>query len=95
MIEQGYTGRKGKGGFYRLNTEGDQRIKEIRDLATGEYHPQGGRVKLTGLDPAKEDVKALVTHHEVGAYAWAVLSDTLSYAASLVPAIADDIARRR
>ena len=41
MIEQGYCGRKGKGGFYRLSTEGGQRIKEVRDLATGEYHAQG------------------------------------------------------
>ena len=31
-------------------------------------------------------------HPESGPYAWAVLSDTLSYAASLVPAIADGIA---
>ena len=31
-------------------------------------------------------------HREAGPYAWAVLSDTLSYAASLVPAIADGIA---
>ena len=28
MIEEGYTGRKGKGGFYRLNTNGGGRIKE-------------------------------------------------------------------
>ena len=33
-----------------------------------------------------------MTHPEAGPYAWAVLSDTLSYAASLVPAIADGIA---
>ena len=31
-------------------------------------------------------------HREAGPYAWAVLSDTLHYAASLVPAIADSIA---
>ena len=49
-------------------------------------------MELTGLDPVKEDIKALVTHPEAGAYAWAVLSDTLCYAASLVPAIADGIA---
>jgi 3-hydroxyacyl-CoA dehydrogenase len=92
MTEQGYTGRKGKGGFYRLNTDGGQRIKEVRDLASGEYHAQGGRVELTGLEPAKEDLKSLVMHPVAGAYAWAVLSDTLSYAATLVLAIADGIA---
>ena len=92
MTEQGFTGRKGKGGFYRLNTVGDQKIKEVRDLASGEYHAQAGRVTLTGLDPAKEGVKALLTHPEAGGYAWPVLSDTLTYAASLVPTIADGIA---
>ena len=92
MIEQGYPGRKGRGGFYRLNAEGGQKIKEVRDLATGLYHADGRRGGLTGLEPGKEDVKALVMHPEAGPYAWAVLSDTLSYAASLVPAIADNIA---
>ncbi|HIF46684.1 MAG TPA: 3-hydroxyacyl-CoA dehydrogenase, partial [Candidatus Poseidoniales archaeon] len=28
MIEEGYTGRKGKGGFYRLNREGGGKVKE-------------------------------------------------------------------
>ena len=39
MIETGFTGRKGKGGFYRLNTESGKRVKESIDLKTGEYHP--------------------------------------------------------
>ena len=34
MIADGYTGRKGKGGFYRLNSE---RVKEAINLKTGEY----------------------------------------------------------
>ena len=92
MIEQGYTGRKGEGGFYRLNNDGDMKIKEVSDLTTGEYHAQDNRVELTGFDPAKEDFKALVTHPAGGTYAWPVLSDMLCYAASLVPAIADGIA---
>jgi 3-hydroxyacyl-CoA dehydrogenase len=92
MIEQGYPGRKGKGGFYRLSAEGGQKIKEVRDLATGLYHAEGRRGELTGLLPAKADLKALVMHQEAGAYAWPVLSDTLTYAASLVPEIADGIA---
>ncbi|MEX0583389.1 MAG: 3-hydroxyacyl-CoA dehydrogenase family protein, partial [Sneathiella sp.] len=37
MIEEGYTGRKGKGGFYRINKEGGGKIKEARNLKTGEY----------------------------------------------------------
>jgi 3-hydroxyacyl-CoA dehydrogenase len=92
MVEQGYLGRKSKGGFYRLNTEGGQKTKEVRDLATGEYSTANGRGRLTGLEPPQEDIQALVMHPQAGRYAWAVLSDTLCYAASLVPAIAEGIA---
>jgi 3-hydroxyacyl-CoA dehydrogenase len=92
MVDQGYSGRKGKGGFYRLNPEGDQKTKEVRNLVTGEYQPAAKKAELSGLDSTKEDIQALVMHPEAGPYAWAVLSDTLSYAASLIPAIADGIA---
>ncbi len=92
LIETGYTGRKGKGGFYRLNTQGGKRVKEAIDLKTGDYHPAAKPV-LASLDASKAGgLRALVAHADKGgAYAWAVLSKTLSYAASLVPEIADDI----
>ena len=41
MIKEGYTGRKGKGGFYRVNREKGKR-KEAIDLVTGEYRVQKG-----------------------------------------------------
>ena len=37
LIETGYTGRKGKGGFYRMNKNGDQKILEAINLETGDY----------------------------------------------------------
>ena len=93
MIEGGYTGRKGKGGFYRLSKDGERKIKEAIDLKTGEYHAQGKKVELASVDAAKGGLRALVEHKDVGGqYAWAVLSATLHYAASLIPEIADDIA---
>jgi 3-hydroxyacyl-CoA dehydrogenase len=39
MIADGYTGRKGKGGFYRVNRE-KNKAREAIDLATGEYRAQ-------------------------------------------------------
>ena len=39
MIESGYIGRKGKGGFYRLKPDSEKKEKEVRDLATGAYGP--------------------------------------------------------
>jgi len=91
MIDSGYTGRKGKGGFYRLNKEGGKKIKEAKNLKTGEYAP-ASKVSLLSVKEAKNGLHALVTHPDIGGqYAWEVLRDTLRYAASLVPDIADDI----
>jgi 3-hydroxyacyl-CoA dehydrogenase len=92
MIADGYTGRKGKGGFYRLQRNGAEKVKESIDLKTGEYHVSD-RARLESADAAKGGLKVLVTHKDKGGqYAWAVLSKLLSYAASLVPEISDDIA---
>ena len=92
MIDTGYTGRKGKGGFYRLNRDGGQKIKESINLQTGEYSPSQP-AKLDSVKAAKDGgLQALVSHPDKGGqYAWRVLSQTLRYAAALVPEIADDI----
>ena len=37
LIETGYTGRKGKGGFYRMKKLENQKILEAINLQTGEY----------------------------------------------------------
>lgn len=91
MIADGYTGRKGKGGFYRLNTAGGGKVKEAVDLKTGEYRP-AGKDKIPTIEAAGKDLRALcMTDDKIGKMAWAVLGQTLSYAASLVPQIADDV----
>ena len=92
MIDDGYTGRKGKGGFYRLNKEQGQRIKESINLSTGEYSPSK-KVKLDSVTAAKKkNLQALLTFDDkTGRFAWHVMAKTLLYAASLVPEIADDI----
>jgi len=91
MIADGYTGRKGKGGFYRLNTAGGGRVKESVDLKTGAYAPSV-TARLESADAAKGGLRVLVTHKDKGGqYAWVVLSKLLIYAASLVPEIADNV----
>ncbi len=92
MIADGYTGRKGKGGFYRLNKEGGKRVKEAIDLATGEY-ATAKKASLASVSASRKGgVKALMAHDDRGgAYAWAVMSKILAYAAALVPEIADDV----
>ena len=91
MIADGYTGRKGKGGFYRLDRSGGGKIKEALDLSSGEYH-RAKTPTLESVEAARGGLRALVEHPDHGGqYAWRVLSHTLSYAAALVPEIADDI----
>ncbi len=92
MIDTGYTGRKGKGGFYRLNRDGGEKIKESINLQTGEYS-LSQPTKLDSVKAARDGgLQALVSHPDKGGqYAWRVLSQTLRYAAALVPEIADDI----
>lgn len=91
LIDAGYTGRKGKGGFYRLNKESGKRVKESVDLATGEF-AKSTKAQLASLDIGKRDLRALVSHEDRGGkFAWSVLSKVLSYAATLVPEIADTI----
>ena len=91
MIESGYIGRKGKGGFYRLKPGSEKKEKEVRDLATGEYGP-AQRPRLESIEQAGRSLRALFEHPDkTGAYAWQVMSGTLAYAAGLVPEIADDV----
>ena len=91
MIADGYTGRKGKGGFYRLNKDNGGKVKESIDLKTGDYHPSA-KVKLAAVENAGKNLRALCeAPDKIGAFTWRVLSQTLLYAASLVPQIADDV----
>lgn len=91
MIADGYTGRKGKGGFYRINRAGGGKVKESIDLQSGEYRISE-KPSLECLDAAKQGLRGLLEHPDIGGrYAWRVLSRVLSYAASLVPQINDDL----
>ncbi|MEJ2460990.1 MAG: 3-hydroxyacyl-CoA dehydrogenase/enoyl-CoA hydratase family protein [Candidatus Thiodiazotropha sp.] len=91
MIADGYTGRKGKGGFYRINREGGGKVKESIDLQTGDYRVSK-KPDLLSVAAAKKGPRALLEHpDEGGRYAWSVLSKVLSYAASLVPQINDHL----
>jgi 3-hydroxyacyl-CoA dehydrogenase len=90
MIAEGFTGRKGKGGFYKLDKSGGKRTKQTLDLATGDYRAEQAPAKLPGK--ADRDLSALVTMPgKAGDYAWTVLSAVLSYSAKLVGEAADDI----
>jgi 3-hydroxyacyl-CoA dehydrogenase len=91
MIAGGYTGRKGKGGFYRLNRAAGGKIKEAVDLVSGAYRPER-KPDLPELKDTEKDLKLLLaSESRIGRYAWRVLGQTLAYAAALVPEAADDV----
>ena len=87
LIETGYTGRKGKGGFYRMNKVDNKKILEAINLETGEYHP----TQKINIKSEKVDLKALINRDDkYGEYAWSVISKIINYASSLVPGITNE-----
>ncbi len=86
LIETGYTGRKGKGGFYRMNKIENKKVLEAINLETGEY----STAKKIDLKIDKVDLVSLVNRNDkYGEYAWSVISKIIKYASSLVPGITD------
>jgi 3-hydroxyacyl-CoA dehydrogenase len=92
MIEQGLTGRKGRGGFYRLDRAKGGRAKFAIDLSTGEHRPER-RADLPEIRAAGKDLRALLGGAgKAGAYAFEVLAKTIAYAATLIPEAAASVA---
>ena len=83
LIDTGYTGRKGKGGFYRINKVDGKKILEAINLETGEYH-ESKKINL-GLGD-KIDIKKLISRDDIyGKYAKKILTKVIRYAAFLIP----------
>ena len=91
LIADGYTGRKGKGGFYRLNRDGGQKVKESINLETGEFSKSEkarlGSVRDAGKDPRK----MMQATDKGGLYGRAVMGKTLAYAAFIAETAAKSI----
>ena len=84
LIETGYTGRKGKGGFYRVNKESGKKVLEALNLETGEYASS----KKINIKSDKVDLKNLINRKDkYGNYAWSVISEIIKYASSLIPSV--------
>ena len=88
LIETGYTGRKGKGGFYRINKKDGKKILEAINLNTKDYSPSK---KIDLNIDEKANLKELVLRNDkYGEYAWSVISKIILYASSLVPSVTRD-----
>ena len=87
LIETGFTGRKGKGGFYRMNKSGNKKILEALDLNNNEYFPS----KKIDLKIEKMNLLELINRNDkYGKYAWSVISKIILYSSSLIPTITDE-----
>tara|TARA_B100000029_G_scaffold404793_1_gene404900 strand:+ start:283 stop:2505 length:2223 start_codon:yes stop_codon:yes gene_type:complete len=84
LIDTGYTGRKGKGGFYRLNKSDGKKVLEALDLNKNKYFP----IKKIDLQINKVNLLELINRDDkYGQYAWSVISKIILYSSSLVPKI--------
>ena len=88
MIANGQTGNKNDQGFYKQ--VGDDKM--VIDLSNGNY-VEHKRLKTSLLEEAeKTGVTAIISDQsKYGLFIWDVLSETLSYAASLVPEVTEDV----
>ncbi|MCF8479948.1 MAG: 3-hydroxyacyl-CoA dehydrogenase [Rhodospirillum sp.] len=85
MIARGLIGRKAGGGFYRRVTDARGKHRDVIDLETGAYRPEIPAAPAPALpDLIAEDSPR-------GRYAWAVLSNVLTYAATIAGEIAEDV----
>ena len=88
LIENGYTGRKGKGGFYRINKKDGKKILEAINLTTEDYSPSK---KIDLNFDEKVSLKELVSRNDkYGKYAWSVVSKIILYASSLIPSVTEE-----
>ena len=88
LIADGYTGRKGKGGFFRMNKTSDVKILESLNYQNNTYH-ESKKVDL-GL-PDVMDVMNVIKRDDVyGKYAWSIMKKTILYASSLVPDVTEN-----
>lgn len=87
MIANGQRGRKTGAGFYRQKDG----VKQVIDLEIGEYISVEN-LSIEIANKAEKDgiIHVLKDESKYGDYAWKVMSNVLSYAASLVPEVGDN-----
>lgn len=94
MIDEGYTGNKSKkGGFYRLETPGDSTSSQTLAFDSFRYREFDHQKPsiATAAENATDFTILLEDTGKLGQYAWEILSNTLCYAAELVPGVNESL----
>ncbi len=96
MIDAGFTGDKGLGGFYQTNTEAETETRMAKDLSSGEYRkvnaqlPERALLAANALAEQQEPLTGLIEGDSANAqFCKNVLGRVLGYAASLLGEVAD------
>ena len=88
LIKDGYTGRKGKGGFFRMNKSSGVKVLESLNYKNNTYN-ESKKVDLQLPDVM--DIEKVLNRKDVyGKYAWSILKITILYAAALVPNVTEN-----
>ncbi len=88
LIEDGYTGRKGKGGFFRVNKSAGLKILESLNYKNHTYN-ESKKVDLQ-LPDVMNINKVLEREDIYGQYAWLIIKKAILYASNLVPNITEN-----
>ena len=88
MINEGYTGRKGKGGFYRIQKDNGKKFLEAINLKNGNY----SKVKKIdlGIGDQMDLVKLINISGKYGNYAKKVINKITDYASFLIPNVTEN-----
>lgn len=92
MIEEGQLGNKvTKGGFYRLKDPADGASKQTLDFDSFTYRDFDGDKQRVAVDTEQAGNFTLLLEQDdrYGQYAWEIVSNTLCYAAELIPEVND------
>ena len=88
LIQEGYTGRKGLGGFYRMKKIKNQKILEAINLNSGNYK-LAKKVDL-GIGDQMNLIKLINIKGKFGSYARTVITKITEYASSLIPNVTEN-----
>ena len=88
LISDGYTGRKGKGGFYRINKKGEEKILEAINLRTGDYS-RAKKIDL-GIGDRMDLIKLTNIDGKIGKYANIIIDKITDYAKFLTPEVTEN-----
>jgi len=88
LIADGYTGRKGKGGFFRMNKSSGTKVLESLNYNSNTYH-ESKKVDLQ-LPEVMDVMKVLNREDVYGKYAWSIMKKTILYASRLIPDVTEN-----